>query len=97
MILKAGAGPTAEEFMRADERGKPSARRVSHDDGLEQLIGPKTLFSIEEFANLIDRSPATVWRLLRMKELTAVPIGGSKCIPRGEALRFLRHGGRTAA
>jgi hypothetical protein len=87
MVLKVGAGSTAEKFIR----------RLSHDDGLEQLIGPKALFSIEEFADLIDRFPATVWRLLRMKELTAVQVGGSKRIPRGETLRYLREGDAQAA
>jgi hypothetical protein len=92
MVSRAGAGQTAES-LNVVEKFKP--RRRMYDDGLEQLIGPKTLFPIVEFAKLIDRSPATVWRLLRMEELEAVQIGGSKCITRGEALRFLRQGGAS--
>jgi hypothetical protein len=71
--------------------------KVEADDGLEQLIGPKAQLSIEEFANLINRSGATVWRLLRLGHLDAVTVGGVQRITRGEALRFLRYGNRTAA
>jgi hypothetical protein len=72
-------------------------RRNAPDDGLEQLIGSKAQFSISEFADLIDRSDATVWRLIRLGQLETIKVGGSQRITRGETLRFLRHGSRTAA
>jgi hypothetical protein len=72
-------------------------RTAPRDDGLEQLIGPKALFSIAEFAELINRSGATVWRLLRLGHVEAVEVGGIQSITRAEVLRFLRHGNRKAA
>ena len=67
------------------------------DDGLEQLLGSKATFSISEFGVVIDRSPASVWRYIRLDQLATIRVGGSQRITRGEAIRFLRHGGRTAA
>jgi hypothetical protein len=66
-------------------------------DGLEELLGSKTTFSISEFGILIDRSPASVWRYIRYDQLATIQVGGSQRITRGEAIRFLRHGGRAAA
>jgi hypothetical protein len=100
------ATPTAKEFLRVAESGgvaralvKPSARheRVPNDDGLENILGSQTIFSITEFAKLINRSGATVWRLLRLGHLEAVEVGGIQGITRAEVLRFLRYGNRKAA
>jgi hypothetical protein len=75
------------------QRGGAGKRQPgAPDDGLEELIGPKPMFSIGEFAALLDRSPATVWRLRRLQQLETITVGGVQRISRREALRFLRRG-----
>jgi hypothetical protein len=105
-IDQIGGSPQGEQES-AKPRGVPlenrpfsvptRAPRGPPADGLEDILGRQTQFSISEFAALINRSPATVWRLLRLGQLSAVRVGGSLAITRGEALRFLRYGAPTAA
>ena|ERR1700722_18871345 len=71
----------------------PHAPRGPLDD-LEQRIGSKLIFSINELAALADRSPATIFRLLRLGLLPFVPVGGSRCFTRAIVLDFLRRGTR---
>jgi hypothetical protein len=71
--------------------GNYSTRNARVDD-LDERIGPKLLFSISELAMLADRSPATIFRLLRLGLLPFVQVGGSRCITRAIVLDFLRRG-----
>ena len=73
----------------------PRTPRVYADD-LEERIGPKLIFSINELAKLADRSPATIFRLLRLGLLPFVPVGGSRCFTRAIVLDFLRQGTRRS-
>ena len=66
-------------------------------DDLEERIGSKNFYSINELAVLADRSPATIFRLLRLGLLPFVPVGGSRCFTRAIVLDFLRHGTRNSA
>lgn len=76
--------------------GTPRTPRVDADD-LEERIGSKLIFSINELAKLADRSPATIFRLLRLGLLPFVPVGGSRCFTRAIVLDFLRRGTRRSA
>jgi excisionase family DNA binding protein len=70
-----------------------------HDpsDDLEARIGPKLIFSINELAALADKSPATIFRLLRLGQLPFVQVGGSRCFTRAAVLNFLRRGTQAVA
>jgi hypothetical protein len=99
--------PTAAEFMDAAEsvgvtrakreaaRRKAKARAPA--DGLEDVLGPKAAFYPSEYADFIDRSTATVWRLIRQGKIATIKIAGKHAISRGEALRHLREGDAQAA
>jgi hypothetical protein len=91
--------PTKERGRSRDRQGpgaSPHAPRGSADD-LEARIGPKLIFSINELAALADRSPATIFRLLRVSQLPFIQVGGSRCFTRAVVLNFLRRGTQAAA
>jgi hypothetical protein len=81
---------------RQSPGASPHAPRGPSDD-LEARIGPKLIFSINELAALADRSPATVFRLLRLGRLPFIHVGGSRCFTRAVVLNFLRRGTQAAA
>ena len=70
----------------------PQSPRGPPADDLEERIGPKLVFSIAELAELADRSPATIFRLLRLGLLPCIRIGGYRRFTRATVLDFLRHG-----
>jgi excisionase family DNA binding protein len=69
-----------------------SPRGPPIDDDLEERLGDKLLFSINELADLTDRSPATIFRLLRLGQLQSVQVGGVRRFTRATVLDFLRRG-----
>lgn len=81
---------------RRHTAASPHAPRGPPDD-LEERIGSKLFYSISELAALADRSPATVFRLLRLGQLPFVQVGGSRCFTRAIVLDFLRRGTQRAA
>jgi hypothetical protein len=95
--LSSGAAESPKERDAPQGRprrgGTPHAPRGPPDD-LEERIGPKLVFSINELAALADRSPATIFRLLRLGLLPFVWVGSSRCFTRAIVLEFLRHGTR---
>ncbi len=72
-----------------------SSPREPPADDLEERIGNKLVFSIAELAELADRSPATIFRLLRLGLLSSIRIGGYRRFTRATVLDFLRHGTRS--
>ena len=91
--------PIKERLRSRDRQGaaaSPHAPRGPPDD-LEVRIGSKLIFSINELAALADKSPATIFRLLRLGQLPFVQVGGSRCFTRAAVLNFLRRGTQTAA
>jgi Helix-turn-helix domain len=73
-------------------RAPPQPRRGPPDDDLEERIGLKLVYSINELAELADRSPATIFRLLRLGQLPSIRIGGYRRFTRKMVLDFLRQG-----
>lgn len=65
-------------------------------DGLEERLGSQLVFSVNELAELANRSPATIFRLLRLGLLEHIRVGGSRCFTRAIVLDFLRHGTRRS-
>jgi excisionase family DNA binding protein len=100
IVAAEGSGP---EEMPVTARpptkrgGALSRQRASAPDDLEERIGSKLIFSINELAALADRSPATIFRLLRLGQLPFVQIGGSRCFTRAAVLNFLRRGTQATA
>jgi hypothetical protein len=82
---------------RPRRAGTPHAPRGPPDDDLDERIGPKLIFSISDLARLADRSPATIFRLLRLAQLDCVQVSGSRCFTRAIVLDFLRNGSRRSA
>jgi hypothetical protein len=74
----------------------PAPRGPPVDDDLEERIGDKLLFSINELAALTGKSPATNFRYLRLGQLSCVTIGGFRHFTRSTVLRFLRYGTEAA-
>ena len=64
------------------------------DDDLEDRIGDKLLYSIKDLAELSDRSPATIFRYLRLGQLQCIQSGGIRRFTRAAVLDFLRNGTR---
>jgi hypothetical protein len=79
-------------LSRQRASGSPHAPRGPPDDDLEERIGSKNFYSINELAKLSDRSPATIFRLLRLGLLPCVRVGGCRCFTRAVVLDFLRNG-----
>jgi hypothetical protein len=77
-------------------RDRQHRGRTPPPDDLEERIGSKLIFSINELAALADRSPATIFRLLRLGLLPFVWVGSSRCFTRAVVLNFLRHGTRRS-
>jgi hypothetical protein len=93
-------GPTEsskehEALRRPRRGGTPQVQRGPPDD-LEERIGPKLIYSISELAALADRSPATIFRLLRLGQLQFVWVSSSRCFTRAIVLDFLRRGTRRS-
>jgi hypothetical protein len=65
-------------------------------DGLEERLGSQLVFSVNELAELANRSPATIFRLLRLGLLEHIQVGGSRCFTRAIVLDFLRRGTRKS-
>jgi excisionase family DNA binding protein len=70
----------------------PRGRRRPPPDDLEERIGSKNFYTINELAALADRSPATIFRLLRLGLLPFVQVGGRRLFSRAIVLDFLRRG-----
>ena len=72
----------------------PQSPRGPPDDDLEERIGDKLLFSINDLAELADKSPASIFRYLRLGLLSCVTVGGYRHFTRAAVLDFLRNGTR---
>jgi hypothetical protein len=91
------SGPSRAQPPRDLPRRSETPRTPrGYADDLEERIGPKLIFSINELAKLADRSPATIFRLLRLGLLPFVTVGGSRCFTRAIVLDFLRQGTRRS-
>jgi hypothetical protein len=99
--IAAESQPESEPAKPPGKHGKPLNRQRASEsphsprsppDGLEQLIGSKLIFSINDLAQLADRSPATIFRLLRLGLLPCIQVSGSRCFTRAMVLDFLRNG-----
>jgi hypothetical protein len=66
-------------------------------DGLEERLGSQLVFSVNELAELASRSPATIFRLLRLKQLPFIQVSGSRCFTRAVVLDFLRYRTRKSS
>lgn len=104
--IAASSQPKNDELAKPSknhggQRGRQHAEVSSHaprgpPDDLEERIGSKLFYSINELAMLADRSPATIFRLLRLGQLPFVQVGGSRCFTRAIVLDFLRRGTRRS-
>ena len=74
-----------------------SPRGPPVDDDLEERLEDKLHFSITELAKLASKSPATIFRYLRLGQLSCIRIGGHRRFTRAVVLDFLRNGTREAA
>jgi hypothetical protein len=74
-----------------------SPRGPPIDDDLEERLEDKLHFSITELAKLASKSPATIFRYLRLGQLSCIRIGGHRRFTRAVVLDFLRNGTREAA
>jgi hypothetical protein len=72
----------------------PQSPRGPPDDDLEERLGKQLHFSINELADLSDRSAATIFRYLRLGLLPSIRIGGYRRFTRAVVLDFLRCGTR---
>ena len=100
--IAANSQPLSESEQRSKNYGGDTRRfrasvarqspRGPPDDDLEERIGRKLVYSINELAELADRSPATIFRLLRLGQLPSIRIGGYRRFTRKMALDFLRQG-----
>jgi excisionase family DNA binding protein len=82
----------ARKRINPPSRQHPSATPRGPPDDLEKLIGSQLVFTVAEMASLVDRSQATIYRLLRLGLLDFVQIGGSRMFTRAIVLDFLRNG-----
>ncbi len=90
-------GPVPKNYAGDTRRFRsPAAKRPRGppDDDLEQRIGSKLLFTINEVAELSGKSPASIFRYLRLGQLTSVTVGGYRHFTRAAVLNFLRYGTR---
>ena len=83
-----GARPIRASVAPQSPRGPPV------DDDLEERLGKQLHFSINELADLSDRSAATIFRYLRLGLLPSIRIGGYRRFTRTVVLDFLRYGTR---
>ena len=94
----------ADPVKPAKNSGSWHGRRLSSSphfprespDGLEEQLGDQAIFSVNELAKLANRSAPTVFRLLRLGQLSFVQVGGSRCFTRAIVLDFLRRGTRKS-
>ena len=86
---------TREAMRRQRAASSPHAPRGPPDD-LEERIGNKNLYSVADLARLADRSPATIFRLLRLRLIGFVQVGGQRRFTRAIVLDFLRNGTRRS-
>jgi hypothetical protein len=77
-------------------RAPQAPRGPPVDDDLEERLEGKLHFSINELAKLADKSPATVFRYLRLGQLPCIRVGGHRRFTRAVVLDFLRNGMRSA-
>ena len=70
----------------------PQSPRGPPDDDLEERLGDKLLFSVNELAELVGKSPASIFRYLRLGQLSCITVGGYRHFTRAAVLRFLRYG-----
>jgi hypothetical protein len=70
----------------------PQSPRGPPDDDLEERLGDKLLFSVNELAELAGKSPASIFRCLRLGQLSCITVGGHRHFTRSAVLRFLRYG-----
>ena len=91
------AAPAKPERNRGAWHGRRHIGASPHSpDGLEEQLGSQLIFSVNELADRANRSPATVFRLLRLGQLSFVQVGGSRCFTRAIVLDFLRRGTRKS-
>jgi hypothetical protein len=86
-----GGRPFRASVAPQSPRGSPV------DDDLEERLGKKVHFSIGELADLAGKSPATVFRNLRLGQLPWIRVGGHRRFTRAVVLDFLRNGMGHAA
>jgi excisionase family DNA binding protein len=86
-----GGRPFRASVAPQSPRGPPV------DDDLEERLGKKLHFSIGELADLAGKSPATIFRYLRLGQLPYIRVGGHRRFTRAVVLDFLRNGMRRAA
>ena len=102
-----GAGPKKRprpvasakpEKNRGGWHGRRHVGSTPHSpDGLEEQLGSQLIFSVNELADRANRSPATIFRLLRLGQLPFVQVGGSRVFTRAIVLDFLRRGTRKSS
>jgi excisionase family DNA binding protein len=86
-----GFEPEEKPPLRPDTHSR-KRREGPWKDDLEERIGSKNFYTINEIAALADRSPATIFRLLRLGRLPFVQVGGRRLFSRRIVLDFLRRG-----
>jgi hypothetical protein len=92
---KSDLAESPKEPLSHPRRGGNRPHPRGPPDDLEERIGGKLIFSINEVAALADRSPATIFRLLRLGLLPCIQVSGSRCFTRAMVLDFLRRGTRN--
>jgi hypothetical protein len=83
-------------MRRRRAASSPQAPRGPPGDDLETVLGDQVIFSIADLAKFARRSPATIFRLLRLGQLDCVQISGSRVFTRAIVLDFLRNGTRSS-
>ena len=68
-----------------------SPRGPPVDDDLEEGLEDKLHFSINELADLAGKSPATIFRYLRLGQMPCIRVGGHRQFTRAVVLDFLRN------
>jgi hypothetical protein len=103
---QAGSWPGSEPQKSQERRGgvrpvraatAPQSPGGPPVDDLEERLGAQLHFSIGELAKLASKSPATIFRYLRLGQLSCIRIGGHRRFTRAVVLDFLRNGMREAA
>jgi hypothetical protein len=89
-----GYGGDTRRFRAASAPQSPRGPPV--DDDLEERLGDKLLFTINDLAGLSGKSPASIFRYLRLGMLSCVTVGGCRHFTRSAVLRFLRCGTQDA-
>jgi hypothetical protein len=74
----------------------PKSPRGPPDDDLEERLGPKLLFTVNDLAELAGKSPASIFRYLRLGQLSCITVGGYRHFTRSAVLNFLRNGTRDS-